>query len=425
MSEQLARARIRLSMGYVAVAGAILVLFGTAIWITTALEVSRQLDRSLTDQAEVVAQMLSAVESTEVEQSRLPDAPGRETFLFDLDGEALTAATPEPWVVELARRAANGGPTFVTYELDEDLPDPEEDEWRMFGRRIRLGDGTERVAVVVADMIEADDLYGSLLTWLISAGVLALGLTGLAGWTLSGWSLRPAEQAFASLRRFTADAAHELRTPVAVIRTESELALESPRSPQEYQTALEGIQAESTRMTGLVDRLLTLARADAGAAQIEVESVYLDDILSDVAGQLGRRAGRRQVELALDLTDECLVHGDPVLLRELVLILADNAIRASTEGDRVTMAATVRAGHPELEVRDQGPGIAPGDQTLVFERFYRGDASRERGGVGLGLSIAKWITDAHGARIELESEVGQGTAVRVRFPAEPSTDGQP
>lgn len=419
MSDQLDRARLRLSAGYVGVAGAILLSFGTAIWITTALEVGRELDRSLAEDVHVVERFLDERPVSDLDVDRLPRAPGHRVFLFGADLEPVGSVVPDSWITELAARVDDGEGVYATFEMDEDLPDPLEDEWRMFGRRIRSASGSDLIAVVVADMVEADDLYGSLLTWLMAAGAVALGLTGLAGWILSGWSLAPAEHAFASLRRFTADAAHELRTPVAVIRTESELALESPRTLEEYRAALEGIQSESTRMSGLVDRLLTLARADAGAEEIAREAVYLDDVLSDASSQLARRASRKRISLELDVEEECLVQGDPVLLRELVLIVADNAIRVSLEGDRVVMGASVRNGYPELEIRDQGPGIAPSDQHHVFERFYRGDASRARGGAGLGLSIAKWIADAHGARIDLESALGVGTTIKVRFPPSP------
>lgn len=114
---------------------------------------------------------------------------GRRVFLFTDDGAPLADTPPEPWwVAQVARRVVDEGAVYHTYELEEDLPDPEEDEWRLYGRRVRAADGSQLIAVVMTDMLEADDLYGSLLGWLMLAGVGALGLTGLAGWVLSGRS---------------------------------------------------------------------------------------------------------------------------------------------------------------------------------------------------------------------------------------------
>lgn len=228
----------------------------------------------------------------------------------------------------------------------------------------------------------------------------------------------------AYMRRFMADAAHELRTPLTVLRSRAEVALQQPRSSEGYVSALRGIESESGRLGRIVEDLLTLARADAGERRAEQVRVFLDDVVLDAATAAQVVAQRKGVTLSIPEFDETPVIGDPMLLRQLVMILLDNAVKFTPTGGQVGVHVRQEEGFATLLVEDTGAGISPSDLPHVFERFYRGDAARGRGerpsgfteGVGLGLSIARWIADAHGADMTIASDEGKGTRVTVRFP---------
>lgn len=211
-----------------------------------------------------------------------------------------------------------------------------------------------------------------------------------------------------SIRDFTANAAHELRTPLALIRTEVEVALSLPRSAGEYREACEQVQLETVRMTALIDNLLMLARVDA-----ETEGVRLQPV---EANQIVRRVGEKwknAMRLALlDFKPETgptplVVQADVDSLQRLLTILLDNAVRYTPPGGAVTLEVARSNGYAVFSVRDTGMGIAPEHQARVFDRFYRVD--RNRGGSGLGLALAKWIAEKHGTNISLTSTPGKGT----------------
>jgi heavy metal sensor kinase len=227
------------------------------------------------------------------------------------------------------------------------------------------------------------------------------------------------EAAFAETTRFTADASHELRTPVSLIRATAEVALRRPRSVEEYRQALEGILQESERTSALVQDLLTLTRADAGADDWNPSRVDLRALVGGLRQRLVTMCEGRGLTLRLDVPAEPVsVDGEPSALGRLVVILVDNAAKYTPPPGEVRL--TLRTGNraAEIEVADTGIGIGAGDVPRVFDRFYRADKARSRdsGGAGLGLSIAKWIAERHGGRITIESEAGHGCLARVRLP---------
>ncbi|PYQ88528.1 MAG: two-component sensor histidine kinase [Acidobacteria bacterium] len=228
------------------------------------------------------------------------------------------------------------------------------------------------------------------------------------------------EVAFRRITQFTADASHELRTPVALVRTTAELALRQDRSEPEYREAIGEILDEAERMSGLLDSLLTLARVDSGAEALSLADVDLAAVIRDVCGRSEPLVHSKQLRLDRVLPDgRMVVHGDAHALERLFLILIDNAIKYTPSGGRIRVALETQADQAAVTIEDTGVGIPKDALPFVFDRFYRVDKvrSRQDGGAGLGLSIARWIIDAHRGSIEAESIQGNGTTFIVRIPA--------
>jgi len=227
------------------------------------------------------------------------------------------------------------------------------------------------------------------------------------------------ESAVKRLSQFTADASHELRTPIALIRTTAELTLRRERSPETYREALNQVVAESERTSRLVEDLLLLARADAGLPALSLERVELTPLVRDVCEQGQVLAEARQLQISAEVPDQAVfVEANDPALRRLLLLLLDNAVKYTPAGGRITVSLGCDAAGTTVAVRDTGIGIPDAALPHVFERFYRADESRNRdaGGAGLGLAIAKWIAERHHANLEAESVVGQGSTFRIRFP---------
>jgi heavy metal sensor kinase len=229
----------------------------------------------------------------------------------------------------------------------------------------------------------------------------------------------------ASVRRmtqFTADASHELRAPVSLIRTTAEIAaMNRDRPATEYLAALDEILEESVRTSQVVDSLMLLARADSAKETLEWIPVDAAAVVRSAAEQGERLARSRGVGFRLKLAAEPVpVQADPEALRRALLILIDNAAKYTPEGGSVDVGLEARNGQAVAWVSDTGMGIAAADLPHVFDRFWRADKarSREQGGAGLGLSIAKWIVDMHGGTISGQSEIGKGSVFEIKLPIE-------
>jgi heavy metal sensor kinase len=224
------------------------------------------------------------------------------------------------------------------------------------------------------------------------------------------------QHAFRKITHFTADASHELRTPVSLIRSTAELALMAPRDEEAYRTALRDNLEEAVRMTDLIDGLLTLARADSGDASLRFTTLNVADSLQEAfiqAKPLGAASG---IDMRLEVTEGMMVTGDSSSVRRLFLILIDNGIKYTPAGGWLSASARHRGDEVIVELRDSGVGISDEDLPNIFERFYRADKARSRTvGFGLGLSLAKCIASSHGATIEVDSSPGHGSTFRVRF----------
>lgn len=237
--------------------------------------------------------------------------------------------------------------------------------------------------------------------------------------TLNGMFVR-LDSAFRRITNFTADASHELRTPVAVIRTTAELARSQPRTVAEYEDALDAILAESERTSSLIDDLLLLARADAPGTGLEFEGIDLADAVRDACQEAGVLAIARGVSLTLASPQGIEIQADRQALHRLLLALLDNAVKYTPPAGEVHVSVSEVSDDVQIAVRDTGIGIAPGDLPHIFERFYRASKDRRRhsghGGAGLGLSIAQWIASQHGGLITAESQPGNGSTFVVHLP---------
>jgi len=279
--------------------------------------------------------------------------------------------------------------------------------WWLTGRTlrpvVRMADAAARIAPASGARLPIDDPTDEL-------GRLGLRFNAL---------LDRLDGALAQQREFLADAAHELRTPIARLRARVEVAMLEPSAPNDI-TVLRAIDQELRDVSQHVDELLQLARADAAGeeATMRAESLFLDDIVADELPRWQPEAQRRGMALDYSLLEESPVLGDASLLPRLVSILVDNAIRYGK--DRGTVRVRVRPdnGAALLDVEDDGIGIPSHERTRVFDRFYRGDAARIKrpDGSGLGLAIAAWIVRQHHGTIAVSTVAGGGTLVQVRVP---------
>jgi two-component system, OmpR family, sensor kinase len=230
------------------------------------------------------------------------------------------------------------------------------------------------------------------------------------------------DRSFERQRRFISDASHELRTPVSILRGEAEVALSQlSRSPEEYRESLAVLHEEAQRLAHIVEDLFTLTRADAGEYRLAQSDFYLDELAADCVRSTRALAQAKSITLAAVTPQEMPLRGDEDLLRRMILNLLDNAIKYTPVGGNVSVTCGPAPDGYELSVTDSGPGIPAELQSRVFERFFRADRARSHagadGGAGLGLSIARWIAEAHLGRIELVRSDASGSQFTVRIPA--------
>ena len=226
------------------------------------------------------------------------------------------------------------------------------------------------------------------------------------------------EQAFDREKQFTDDASHELRTPTAVILSQSEYALENTQPQGETRAALESIHTQAARMAALLSQLLMLARADKGRQVVQREPVDLSELVEMVAETEAEQAEARNITVQTELEPGVTVQGDETLLMRLLINLTENAIRYGRPGGQVKLTLRRQDGEAVGTVEDDGIGIAPEDLDKIWQRFWQADPARSGGGAGLGLSMVRWIARAHGGRVTVQSEPGKGSIFTFFLPCE-------
>jgi heavy metal sensor kinase len=340
--------------------------------------------------------------------------------------------------------------------------------WNTNGQPLRLAVSQDRnMKVYVAYPIaEIDDVLSNLFSIFIILIPIALTVSVAGGWFLASRSLKPVDDisraaraitaqnldrriqytgiddelgrlvatfndmisrlqlSFSQIQQFSSDASHELRTPLTIMRGELELILRSRRATSErYRTVVSSVLEETIRMTTIVDNLLTLAKADIGTSVGVMQDVWLRPIIQELQEDSEILAERKKISVTVGSLDDTLVSGDPVRLRQLFLNLIDNAIKYTPERGSVELSLIRENGYAKVRVKDTGIGIPKSELSKIFDRFYRVDKarSRELGGSGLGLSIAKWISEIHGGTILVESEVNTGSIFTVILPLKSSS----
>ena len=227
------------------------------------------------------------------------------------------------------------------------------------------------------------------------------------------------DASFRQIKQFTADASHELRTPLTVIKGESEVALRAERDPKAYRETLRRIVEEADYMTRIVESLLFLSRIDAGQLLLKMEPVNLSALAESVVRELKFLAQEKNIHLFARTEKPIIIEGDSERLEQVMKNLVDNSLKYTEPGGEISVEVFQEERKAVLRVADTGIGIPAADLPRIFDRFYRVDKSRSRkiGGSGLGLSIVKWIVDAHHAEIDIQSQEGKGTTVNVIFKA--------
>ncbi|MGI8485679.1 MAG: ATP-binding protein [Thermomicrobiales bacterium] len=434
-------------------------VFGLAIYIGVRFYLYSNFEEQVDNQANL-ARAGVQVENGRVslEPTVIGDLRNDEHFvrLFDLNGQPIgdpgNASNSPPVDLDLIRKAAAGEDFVSSAGIDTGT---------MIFVTIPVRDGDAIVGVLQTgasrgDIDQALRILGLVLV-LATPLVLAVAIAG--GYLLAGSALRPIaritklasgigaddlhsrldlqlpddelgrlartfdamlariEDAFERQRRFTGDAAHEIRTPLSLMRSQVDLALSRPRTSEEYRAAFREFDDDLSRLTRLVETLLSLARSDTNMLRVERNWVDLAETVALIADQYTELAEERGITVATS-TIHAEASLDEDLIIQLLVNLLDNALANTPAGGTITIGCAPEEAAVHLWVRDTGVGIAPEHQQKVFERFYRVDAgrSRARGGNGLGLSICRAIVDSLRGTIALSSEPGKGTGVDVRFP---------
>jgi len=473
--------RSRLTLWYAAVLGCTLLLLSSAIYWNVRRNILARSDAGLEELSDSFLATLEAELRLEARQGVGPAArqsmlehqyPGRAFAVFDARGARVVGPSGpggagqarEPWAQAFSEAAERCGRP-ATSQAFLSLPGPHGGT-RCY-RRAFEEQGSGYVLVIVASLRPENELLRRLqvtLAWLVPVTIV---LAAAGGYFLAGRNLAPVadmtaraerigestlhdrlavphprdelgrlaqtfnrlldrlDQAFERQRRFIADASHELRTPVAILQGESEVALaKSGRSPDEYRESLAILQHEARRLSRIVEDMFTLTRADAGQYPVAPRELYLDELVAECVQSVRTLAAAKSISLTVEADGELPAVADEALLSQLLLNLLDNAIKYTQEGGRIAVRSRSAPAGLEVAVSDNGPGIPAESQARIFERFFRADPARTRansgGGAGLGLAIAKWIAEAHRGSLELTRSDASGTVFTLRLPGPPS-----
>ena len=457
--------RGRLTYWYCGALTVFLALFGPALYLLVRNHLAHHHDFGLRAESAKVLQILAEHEDclnlTGQQQESL-NGIGRLMVIHEVGGlrqpffKSAELAS-HPLAGALAQRVSEipAVASFETFEQDGNL-------WRVISVPYSSHVGRKGVIRLMVEMGDIREILQTLrisLFWLTGLGI---GLSWVGGYWISGKALRPIhdladraqkinagnlgerlphpgvdseigrlvetlnrafarlDEAFATMRRVTADASHELRNPLATLQNSIEVALEKPRSPEEHARILVSLGEETSRLRMLVNDLLLLARADAGAVKLQKGPVRLDQVVEDQVSAFRPQAEERMIDLQYTPSAPIVVAGDERWLHQLLGNLLDNALKFTPSGGSVAVGLHKVDVGIQLSVADTGPGIPPEDLIRIFDRFYRADPARSHGsvpGTGLGLSIASWIAKMHEGELRAENRPGGGALFIMQFPS--------
>jgi heavy metal sensor kinase len=449
--------RVRLTAWYAVVLTVMMAVYATATLIAVRHEFLEQFDDQLHEDFETAEERLTRTPDGRVtwagDRHRDPDSDeGRVYEVWSADGQQIHRSGASVALPPVALAAPGRSYRYETVTAGNE-------RWRTLAAPVSI-DGHS----VVLRVSRSEELLryqlGEILFVLVLGLPLVVVLAGIGGYVLARRALVPIDQlasearritaerlherltvsnpkdeigrltavmndafarlesSFDQLRRFTADASHELRTPLAVVRGIGEAAVAERRHPAEYEEAIGSMLEEVDRMTHLVDTLLRLSHADAGTIRLSRAPLDLGQLAREVASSLGILAEERNQKLTLEVSDGVLVPVDRLVVREALTNLLDNAIKYGPVGSTVAIQVARRGDQAMLAIADEGPGILSEHRERIFHRFFRVDQARSRdgGGAGLGLAIAKWAVDMHGGQITVDQRPGGGSEFRILLP---------
>ncbi|MGQ0612916.1 MAG: heavy metal sensor histidine kinase [Planctomycetaceae bacterium] len=458
--------RVRLTLWYAGALAAILVLYAAGVYLFLRQNLYAELDRQLHDDFEVAEEVLERDADGAIRRRVHRSAHGeheelapRTLEVWSLDGRLLYREGPAD--LPLSQPDASGDGAVEAGTVDS----PSGARLRVRGAPYPVGGETVLIRVARSEARLRHEL-GEFLAGMAFGLPLAVLLACVGGYLLAGRALAPAgrmaarartitadrlaerlpvqnpddelgqlgtvfnetlarlERSFETLRRFTADAAHELRTPLTALKSVGEVGLRDSDNEAACREVIGSMLEEADRLARLVDTLLVLTRADSHKLEVHRERLALLSFAQEIVALLEVLAEERGQSIAVEGEGGVHAVADPLVLRQALINVLDNAIKYSPREGRVRVVVYRQESEAVLEVIDPGPGIPKEHIDRIFDRFYRVDKarSRESGGVGLGLAIARWAVEANGGRIEVESHVGKGSRFRIRLPVAAQAD---
>ncbi len=459
--------RFKLTLWYIIILGIILTSFSTFLYLTLSRSLYKGIDTKIQSIAEVIASSstnpYSQYSFSNIDRM-VKDSFGLKPvtkFIQVLDESGRIGKKSEnlqhlqlPITISALKNASQGKVTFETTNALGEYP------LRMVTVPVIRRRHIINIVQVATSLEQVEEVLKTLLLILWITVPSALVVASLGGLFLANKALRPVDEitktarmitskslnqriklkktkdeigrlaetfndmisrlgrSFKQIRQFTADASHELRTPLTILKGETEVGLRRRRRPEEYRKILTSNLEEVNHMSQIVDDLLFLSKADMGEVHLQKHHIDLTKLVSEVHTQAKMMAMAKDIEVHISNDADGVVIGDRLKLRQLLLNLVDNGVKYTPEGGEMRISLERDDGRFKLRVMDNGIGIAPEDQPHIFDRFFRVDKarSREAGGSGLGLSICKWIVEAHGGEITLESELGKGSIFTVTLP---------